>query len=101
MTFHIPQSVVGQVNVVGDCYCFGLSIDPRSTSTIPVYLDIAGPATSVEAAWAKLNQGKELVVVRDQGSLYLQTGEKGAFKRFQRKIPGLSIDHLLLIHRTL
>ena len=50
----IPQSYCGHMNVVGDCSVFGAALYDNQ----PVYLDIAGPATSVEAVWAKLAQGK-------------------------------------------
>jgi len=68
----------------------------------PVYLDIAGPATSVEAVWAKLAQGKEARIVPDTGSsIVLQPPEAGLFARFQRKLEGLAIDHLLLVHKAI
>jgi len=53
--FLIPQQYVGRMNVVGDCFVFGAALHDNR----PVYLDIAGPATSVEAVWARLAQGKE------------------------------------------
>ena len=60
----IPQSYAGRMNVVGDCFVFGAALHDNH----PVYLDIAGPATSVEAVWAKLAQGKEARIVPDAGS---------------------------------
>jgi hypothetical protein len=99
MTTHvIPQSYIGHMNVVGDCFVFGAALHDNH----PVYLDIAGPATSVEAVWAKLVQGKEARIVPDSGpSIVLQPPEPGLFARFQRKIDGLGIDHLLLIHKAI
>ncbi len=99
-TYRIPQSTVGLVNVVGECVCLGLAID---SDVVPVYVDLAGAATSVEAAWAKLAQGKELAIVRYGGkrSLYLQPAKEGTFARFQRRLPGLRIDHLILVHRAM
>ena len=99
MTTHvIPQSYVGWMNVVGDCFVFGAALHDNH----PVYLDIAGPATSVEAVWAKLAQGKEARIVPDTGSsIVLQPPEPGLFARFQRKIDGLGIDHLLLVHKAI
>jgi len=92
----IPQQYVGRMNVVGDCFVFGAALHDNR----PVYLDIAGPATSVEAVWAKLSQGKEARIVPDSGaSVVLQPPEAGLFARFQRKIDGLAIDHLLLVHK--
>jgi len=68
----------------------------------PVYLDIAGPSTSVEAVWARLAQGKEARIVPATGpSIVLQPPEPGLFTRFQRKIEGLSLDHLLLVHKAI
>jgi hypothetical protein len=86
------------MNVVGDCFVFGAALHDNH----PVYLDIAGPATSVEAVWARLAQGKEARIVPDTGSsIVLQPPEPGLFARFQRKIDGLGIDHLLLVHKAI
>jgi len=94
----IPQQYVGRMNVVGDCFVFGAALHDNR----PVYLDIAGPATSVEAVWARLAQGKEARIVPDTGpSIVLQPPEPGLFARFQRKIDGLGIDHLLLVHKAI
>ncbi len=94
----IPQSCIGRMNVVGDCFVFGAALHDNQ----PVYLDIAGPATSVEAVWAKLAQGKEARIVPDTGSsIVLQPPEPGLFARFQRKLEGLAIDHLLLVHKAI
>ena len=97
-THHIPQAYVGRMNVVGDCFVFGAALHDNR----PVYLDIAGPATSVEAVWARLAQGKEARIVPDTGSsIVLQPPEPGLFARFQRKIDGLGLDHLLLVHKAI
>lgn len=94
----IPQNYCGRMNVVGDCFVFGAALHNNQ----PVYLDIAGPATSVEAVWAKLVQGKEARIVPDTGSsIVLQPPEAGLFARFQRKLDGLAIDHMLLVHRAI
>lgn len=94
----IPQHYVGRMNVVGDCFVFGAALHDNQ----PVYLDIAGPATSVEAAWAKLAQGKEARIVPDTGSsIVLQPPVPGLYTRFQRKLDGLAIDHVLLVHRAI
>ena len=97
-THHILQAYLGRINVVGDCFVFGAALHDNQ----PVYLDVAGPATSVEAAWAKLTQGKETRIVPDEGaSIVLQPPEPGLYTRFQRKIDGLGIDHLLLVHKAI
>jgi hypothetical protein len=94
----IPQNYCGRMNVVGDCFVFGAALHDNQ----PVYLDIAGPATSVEAVWAKLAQGKEARIVPDEGaSIVLQPPESGLYTRYQRKLEGLAIDHLLLIHKAI
>lgn len=94
----IPQQYVGRMNVVGDCFVFGAALHDNQ----PVYLDIAGPATSVEAVWARLAQGKEARIVPDTGSsIVLQPPEPGLYTRFQRKLEGLAIDHLLLVHKAI
>src|SRR5947209_1088846 len=97
----LTRTYVGQVNVVGTAYCFGCAahLDPETHKAIPVYLDIAGPATSVEAAWARLAQGKELTIVPDNGSaIYLQPPQGGTLKRYQRRFPELAVDQLVLVH---
>ncbi len=98
ITHVIPQQYVGRMNVVGDCFVFGAALHDNR----PVYLDIAGPATSVEAVWAKLSQGKEARIVPDTGaSIVLQPPDPGLFARFQRKVEGLGLDHLLLVHQAI
>ena len=98
MTPCITQAVVGRMNVVGDCFVFGAALYDNQ----PVYLDMAGPATSVEAVWAKLAQGKPVRIIPDTGaSIVLQPPEPGLYARFQRRLEGLAIDHLLLVHKTI
>jgi hypothetical protein len=101
----IPQTYVGLVNVVGDCYCFGLidHLKPPTYQHIPVFVNVAGAASSVEALWAKLALGKSTLIVRDgdQPGLPLEPNDKGLYVRYQAKIAGLGIDHLLLVHRDL
>ncbi len=97
----IQHAYVGQVNVVGTAYCFGVAVhhDLDTHTAIPVYLDIAGPATSVEAAWARLAQGKELTIVPESApAIYLQPPEAGTLKRYQRRFPELAIDQMVLVH---
>src|SRR5450432_1835406 len=102
----IPHSYIGRVNVVGDCYCMGVVVDrrPPSYKNIPIYISVAGPATSVEALWAKLSQGKETSVVPDgkhATPIYLQPNGAGLYTRFQKKIDTVGIDHLILIHENM
>jgi len=95
----IDQSCVGQISVVGECFCFGAALDGQQL----VYLDIAGPATSVEAVWAKLAQAKECYIIppqRDAEKIVLRS-EEGKLKRFERKVEGIGIYHLLLVHRDI
>ena len=97
----IKRAYVGQVSVIGTAYCFGAAVhlDPDTPKAVPVYLDIAGPATSVEGAWARLAQGKELTVVPDNApAIYLQPPQAGMLKRYQRRFPELAIDQLSLVH---
>ncbi len=101
-----PQTYVGRVNVVGECYCLGLVADrrPPTYKNIPVYISVAGPATSVEALWAKLSQGKEATVIPDdhtQQAIYLEPNAAGLYTRFQKKIEALGIDHLILVHEDM
>lgn len=102
----LPQAYIGRVNVVGDCYCLGVVVDrrPPTYKNIPIYISVAGPATSVEALWAKLSQGKETAVVpedRCQPSIYLEPNKGGLYTRYQKKIDWLGIDHLVLVHEDL
>jgi hypothetical protein len=95
----IAQAYIGQISVVGECFAFGAALDGGQL----VYLDVAGPATSVEAVWAKLAQGKETAIVpleRDTEKIVLRSAE-GKLKRFERKVEGIGIYHLLLIHHDL
>ncbi len=102
----VRQTYIGRVNVVGDCYCIGVVVDrrPPSYKNIPIYLSVIGPATSVEALWAKLSQGKETSVVpddRDQPSIYLEPNKGGLYTRYQKKIEALGVDHLILVHEDM
>ena len=95
----IPQTFVGQVSVVGECFCFGCALDGGQL----VYLDVAGPATSVEAVWAKIAQAKETALIppdRDADKIVLRAAE-GTLKRLQRKVEGIGIYHLVLLHHNL
>ena len=95
----IDQTYVGQISVVGECFCFGAALDGQQL----IYLDLAGPATSVEAVWAKLAQGKECYIIppeRDAQKIVLRS-EEGKLKRFERKVEGIGIYHLLLVHRDI
>jgi hypothetical protein len=97
----IPQQFIGRVNVVGDCYCMGVVVErrPPTYKNIPIYLSLVGPATSVEAAWAKLSQGKETSVVPETGNaIYLEPNKAGLFQRYQKKLDALGVDHLVLVH---
>lgn len=99
LTQPISQAYIGPLNVVGECFCYGCALDGQQL----VYLDLAGPATSVEAVWAKLAQGKDTAIVpleRDSDKIVLRSGE-GQLKRLERKIEGLGLYHLLLLHRDL
>jgi hypothetical protein len=102
----IPQVYVGRVNVVGDCYCLGVVVDrrPPTFKNIPIYISVAGPATSVEALWAKISQGKEATIVPDdtaKSAIYLEPNKAGLYTRYQKKIEALGIDHLLLVHEAM
>jgi hypothetical protein len=100
----IPQIYLGRLNVVGDCYVFGVVIDRIAPSykALPVLLSLAGPASSVEAAWAKLSLGKETSIVPDNApAIYLEPTKAGLYYRYQKKIEGLGIDHLILVHENM
>ena len=101
--YSFPQSYVGQVNVVGDCYCFGVACHLKGQTSVPVFLSVTGAASSVEALWARMAQGKASAILRDhpQPAIPLEPEEKGMYVRIQKKVEGLGIDHLFLIHREL
>jgi len=97
------QSYVGQVNVAGDCYCFGATVHLKAGKAILAFLSVTGASSSVEALWARMAQGKASTIVRDnkQPAIPLEPQEKGMYTRIQKKVDGLGIDHLLLFHREL
>lgn len=101
----IPQDYVGLVNVVGDCHCFGLvqHLKVPTYKYVPVFVNVTGAASSVEALWAKLAQGKEACIIRDGDApkLRLEPDDKGLYVRFRKKIGSLGVDHLLLVHREM
>lgn len=94
----IAQSYIGQVSVVGECFCYGVALDGQQV----VYLDIAGSATSVEAVWAKLAQAKEcyLIPPSNADKIVLRS-DKEKLKRLERKVEGVGVYHLLLVHRDI
>lgn len=92
----ITQSYVGQISVLGECFCYGAAIDDQQL----VYLDIAGSATSVEAVWAKLAQAKEcFIILPGNADKITLRSDKEKLKRLERKVEGVGIYHLLLLHR--
>src|SRR5262245_6578404 len=87
----LPLKHIGNVSILGDCFCFGLAVEYTTDThrAYPIYLNIAGAATSVEGAWARLVQGKETTVVpmeRNSSTIYLNPPDKGSYVRLQRKI---------------
>jgi hypothetical protein len=96
---------VGQLSGVGDSYVFGLArhvLDPDHADT--VYLNLAGPVTAVESVWARLVEGSTVLMRdRDGKGLFIRhsglPGGETPYLRFQRRIPGLQIDHLILLDR--
>lgn len=104
--FSLEMKHIGKIARVGDTHVFGLSrhvVDEHRTDT--VYLNIAGPATSVEAVWAGIVEGRSTVYTDLNGRHhYIQhrgiDGQDGTpYRRFQRRIDGLAVDHLILLDR--
>src|SRR5574341_1987553 len=104
----LQMSCVGQIVQVGETYVFGLAqhhVERDRTDT--VYLNLAGPTTSVEAVWAGMIEHRTTALrTNDHRTLFVKHGgvpgqEKGEspYLRFQRRIPGLAIDHLILVDR--
>ena len=77
--FQPSMQHVGQINQVGNTYLFGLAqhvVDEDRTDT--VYLNLAGPVTSVEAVWAKLaERGTVIARAGDSKGRYLRHGGLG------------------------
>jgi hypothetical protein len=88
---------IGTITQVGNTQVFGLARCPVSQHRSDlVYLNLAGPATSVEAVWAQLAQKKPVIFQPKAGSkgIFIQHGgiegrDGSSFARFQRRIPGL------------
>src|SRR5581483_5549332 len=101
----VPQQYVGDINVVGSCYCYGVAVDRRGPSyrALPIYLSVVGPGTSVDALWAKLVQGKESSVACSDGktSIPLQPNAAGVYTHIAKKLDDLSLVHLILVHEDL
>jgi len=100
---------VGSITQVGNTQVFGMARCPvgQQRSDL-VYLNLAGPSTSVEAVWAQLAQKKPVIFQPKAGGkgLFIQhrgiEGREGSpFARFQRRIPGLAIEHLILLDRRI
>ena len=48
---------IGQITGVGDAYLFGMALHPITDDRADtVYLNLAGPVTSVESVWANLTE---------------------------------------------
>ena len=112
-SFSPHMSHVGHIAHVGNTYVFGLAQHTVSEHrTDSVYLNLAGPVTSVEAVWAALLDrrtvlfqpaGKACSAIRHLrhggvGSDHRSPGES-PYVRFQRRIPGLQIEHLILLDK--
>ena len=100
---------IGAITQVGNTQVFGLARCPvgQQRSDL-VYVNLAGPATSVEAVWAQLAQKKPVIFQPKAGGkgIFIQHGgiagrEGSPFTRFQRRIPGLAIEHLILVDRRI
>jgi hypothetical protein len=86
---------IGAISIVGDAYCYGLAVDGKQV----VYLNLAGPATSVEAVWARLAQGKSIMMnVEGRGYYEFRNYDERGLKRLESKIEGLGVYHLMLLH---
>ncbi len=91
---------IGQLTGVGDAHVFGLArhlVDDDRADLI--YLNMAGPVTSVESVWARLVEGGTVTFRGSDRSLTRHLRHHGLedgapFVRYQRRIPGLAIDHL-------
>ncbi|NJL56375.1 hypothetical protein HC928_15255 [bacterium] len=66
----IPPTYVGQISVLGECFCFGAALDQT-----------------------QLAQGKPCSIQPPSG--------EGRLRRLERKIEGVGIYHLVLLHRSL
>lgn len=97
---------VGEVAHVGNVQVFGIGFHTVNESrTDTIYLNCAGPTTSVEALWASLTGRYVRTFQPANGDpiRYIRHGglddDGPTFLRFQRRVPGLQIDHLILLDR--
>jgi hypothetical protein len=96
--YQMPTQYVGRVAVAGECMVFGLAIH----NSHPIYLNLVGAGSAVEAVWARLAQGKEIIISPDSGpSIPVKPKEKGQYDRFQTHLGNLGTDNLILLHRDL
>lgn len=97
---------LGWLAITGRCEVFGLGIERHGSDYSPIYLNLAGPATAVEAVWARLAQGKELTFTHITGNhsssmATLRPKSKGMYERYQTKIEGLNFDNLILVPKQM
>ncbi len=96
----LPMKYLGVISAHGDAYVFGYAIDMEAQNPLPVYLNLAGPATAIEAAWARLDLGKELNLIPENGgTVHFQAPDKGLYRRFQTRLGASDTDHCILLHR--
>jgi hypothetical protein len=106
--FYLQMQHIGSMSQVGEVLVWGLAqhqINEHRADTI--YLNFAGPATSVEAIWAKLIERRTTAITDLNGKHHFirhggipgQSENDVPYLRFQRRIEGLSIDHMILIDR--
>ena len=101
----IPQKYIGEAAIAGfRAACFGAFWNPNKMEMM--YLSIAGASTGIEAIWATLVQGKEVVLVPDPSLRRYQfkvSGKKGKgiYTKIQKAIPELGINHLIMYSKEL
>ncbi len=99
---------IGSMSQVGEVLVWGFSqhqLTEHRADT--VYLNFAGPATSVEAIWARLIERRTTAITDLSGKHHFvrhggipgQSENELPYLRFQRRIEGLSIDHMILLDR--
>lgn len=104
MHYSLPQPHIGSIKVVGECQCFGLATihDSKTRTTVPIYLSIAGPTTTIDSVWATLNRNKNVTITfTNNEQLTFTMPKKQKIIRHKKRIDGLAIEHAILLHEDI
>lgn len=109
--FFSPKLVAaGQIKSNGVVHIFGYANQRRDRTRLDtVYLNATGPVTAIESLWVKLKTRTTLLLTPPEGTgmslCHLRHGgldrdkESSPFLRYQRRLPGLEWDNLILLDK--